>query len=493
MSNVTVFSRPDISVKEKIPETLYVSTSVNNYNSIIQGRQTRSYFPDSLSEVVSNSNSVINIKLNESGDDFIDPATAKIFFDAKINKVADTDIGMFQDGVCWFERCELWIGGSMLEEIVHPHELINSLTYFSVSKDWLTSKEAEDMNFWRYAPVHSNRVDSMAFNVAGMDTLNTISANQHLLLHGIPVFEKENEAFNYKTFAIPLSTIFGLFRVSQFLHSGILKGIEIKLYINSYQNACLELEDQSAAAVDVVAGMLRNRYRLETTNTTDSTTRTFTIKNLKVSVDLMSLHPSYVQSLKTLASSSTGFVIMLDSWLYSSEVITQDPASVTVLRSVSSLKDIWCLLRRNSLDYMDSAHESSDHDLVKYRVSLGSKSLTQHDITTLEEAYNEVLKSLNVVGNINHQPIVNSELYEAQMFVLAQNVELVSVQGNASSVSTRMNNNNIRIDLEITPEVDPFILYNRTVAQANYKCLLQVFLHHDISIFVRNNAIEIIK
>jgi hypothetical protein len=142
---------------------------------------------------------------------------------------------------------------------------------------------------------------------------------------------------------------------------------------------------------------------------------------------------------------------------------------------------------------VDSAHESSNHSLTSYRVSLGSKSLTQHSITNMVEAYNEVLKSLNVVGNINHQPIVNTELYENLMFVLAQNIELVSVQGNASSVSTIMNNNNIRIDLELAPTVDKFILYNRTLAQNDYKCLLQCYLHHDISIFVRNNAIEIIK
>jgi hypothetical protein len=431
--------------------------------------------------------------LNESGDDFIDPATAKLFFQAKINKaVGATDIGCFQDGVCWFERSELWIGGSMVEEIVHPHELINSLTYFSTSRDWLSSKEAEDMNFWRFAPKDSKRIDSLQLSAA-MAELDDISLKHHLLVQNIPVFEKEADSSGYKYFSIPLSTFFGLFRVSQFLNSNILKGIEIKLYINSYQNACLELEAQSAVAESLANGMARKTYRLETTLTTESTTRTFTMKDVKVSCDLMTLHPSYVQSLKTLASSSTGFVIMIDSWLYSSEVVTQSPASVTILRSVSSLKDVWCLLRRNSLDYQDSAHESNSHALTKYRVSLGSKSLTQHDIVNLTEAYNEVLKSLNVVGNINHQPIVNTELYKNQMFVLAQNVELVSVQGNASSVSTRMNNNNIRIDIELNPAVDPFILYNRTAEQANYKLLMQVFLHHDISIFVRNNAIEIIK
>ena len=133
MSNVTVFSRPDISVKEKIPETLYVSTSINNYNSIIQARQTRLYYPDTLSDINSNSNSVINIKLNESGDDFIDPATCKLFFQARINKDDLTDGGLFQDGpFVFFERAELFISGNMVEEIPHCHELINSLTYFHV-------------------------------------------------------------------------------------------------------------------------------------------------------------------------------------------------------------------------------------------------------------------------------------------------------------------------------------------------------------------------
>jgi hypothetical protein len=123
----------------------------------------------------------------------------------------------------------------------------------------------------------------------------------------------------------------------------------------------------------------------------------------------------------------------------------------------------------------------------------------------MAEAYDEVVKSMNVVGSIAHQPIVNTQLYLDQFFVLAQNTELVSVEGNPSSISTRLSSNHLRIDLEFITNEDPFVRreedgivytrydYNRSVAQDGYTCLLQTFLHHDISIFVKNNTVEILK
>jgi hypothetical protein len=492
--SVSVFSRADISVQEKIPKSLYLQKGVN-YNSVILARQTRQYFPDTQSDVVSNSNSVINIKMNEAGDDYIDPATCMLIFNAKVNKQAvdGTIKGMFQDGICWFERCELWIGGQMLEENFHCHELLSSLTYHSVDSSWYTSKSAYDQNYWRYAYKAGRRADSLLYGAA-MPTITALSGKRHITFDEVDVYNLEKTSHNNRTFVIPLSVLFGLFRVSQFLSSDFLKSLEVKLYLNSYQNACVELEDASAAAADVPTAFTRKNYRLESTNLDANginTTGTFTISSIKITSDLMTLHPSYVSSMKKLSAGS-GFIIMLESWLYSSEQILGSPQSVTIQRGISSLKDIWVLLRRNVLELKDSSNESSSHGLTSYVISIGSKNFT-HSIKSIEEAYVEVLKSLNVCSSVSHHPVVNDELYRNLCFAIGQNVELVSVEATPSQISTKINGNNIRIDVELSLITDPFILYNRTAAQVGYKPLLQAYLHHDVSIFVRNNTIEIIK
>ncbi len=84
--------------------------------------------------------------------------------------------------------------------------------------------------------------------------------------------------------------------------------MRLVFYLAPYSEAVLHLPDKVNAATNAGAELL-HPYRLFSNYAVDPTNLYYELKNVHMTMDMLDLHPSYLQEIREIAQGQTGFYI----------------------------------------------------------------------------------------------------------------------------------------------------------------------------------------
>jgi hypothetical protein len=508
------FQKSDINVSSKVAPNLYVRQSVNNYNSVIMRRQTRKFIPATNGSYSSSASSYISIKISDH-QDYLDAQTAMLHFRAILGTGSGTHRHAFNDNICSvFDRAELYIAGVEVERIEQMSRLMNMLVYNSIGQDFMTSTTSYYAGFWRWKKATKNRLDAFAFDAADAARTiqelagGTLASSNNYVVECIDVKGAESRGqgrtdnvantvdLTRTEYCVPLAWIFGFFKTQQFIPIPDTKDIEIRLYLNSYLNASLNLDDGGQADVTW------SPYRLQTTKLTDppASEQLFTLSEIRVLCDMITLHSSYVSAMHDLALSNEGFIMQYSSYSASQELITATSQTFRLSRGVSHLKTALCGIY-NNVNYLKGSYTDSNFKgYLNHRFLIGSQTFHTSPVSGLSECYTELLKSFGATGNTNYDTIIEDEnMWKNYFFSIAQNFDLTSTEG-ISNLNTKIPGNDLFLELTLSgtlttnPDIaDPDGLLAGVAGAGAYNPLLVCFVHYDAAVIVRNGQVQVVK
>ncbi len=108
-----------------------------------------------------------------------------------------------------------------------------------------------------------------------------------------------------------------------------------------------------------------------------------------MTMDMLDLHPSYLQEIREIAQGQTGFYIQCENYFAYQQQLTSPSLSLTISQPISHLKDIFIVPRRSSVDSTYSIVDSNHNQFVSYRFTVGTNPLTINPVTGLTESYIE--------------------------------------------------------------------------------------------------------
>jgi hypothetical protein len=488
------YSKPEIFVNDKIAGVNTFSNSIEKLNSVILKRTTTTFFPVGKTSFDRRSDSVIDFHFVSTQG--FDMKSFVMFFNAKLPEAGTRCV--MDDLLPMFSRVVCLINDSIYQDTNNFNILFKQLWYQTCSQEYNQSAQGQLNGSWRFNSQPLSRLSSMKLD-ALYETEANIDPNGHQpLLYGVPtkVTEDECQSANGKPYAVPLSFIYAIFRIDQILPLELVKSLKLTFYLAPYTECVLHLPAKPAAfPANDAAALLLHPYRLFSSyaNAPAALNQYYLLNNVYISGDIIDLHPLYMQEIRQLAMSQTGFFIQNDNYSSFPHSMTSASQTINISQPISHLKDIFVVPRRQTIDNLYSIQDSHHNSFLDYRVTIGSQPLTLNPIKTLQEAYIETRKAWNSLGNLYGSTLMNYKMYTDYMFCIGQSCEALSVNSSPSNVDLKLPANFVRLDINFTAIADPDIAVTPLLVgavQANYGIALIIILHHDIGLHFSNGGVE---
>lgn len=376
-----------LEVKEKLPEAMAIPEL--QASSVVVDRRRVRYVPSTTQSYTQSGPNQINIFLS-SQSDYMDLQSATLNGKLKIDSLATgTYVALGDHIASLFQRARLYIGGTLVEDRNNLGVSVNQEVYTSVPYGHYES--AGPMEALMYKFNKTNFLDL----VAPGNTQANINAT--LLSHGKnqPTARMPNvytwETSDGATFSMPLSYIYGLFRVPKMFplrNSGVIQ-------------ISIDIAPQAQAFVSDSA----------------SSTFNWTLSNVEVKADMITADPRYVAVIDSLCSDASlgGFKLPINTFQVLNSQISSGSAQRTVLLSKATrnakqvliaFQDQTQNLTKRSTDCFNA------NGFVQAYLQCGSSRFPLDPTASYGEAYGYTLDSQHMLGNVIAQPIIDVENYQ---------------------------------------------------------------------------------
>lgn len=338
------------------------------------------------------------IKLQLTGDHWMDPSTVRVMFDLT-NKDADAAklLRPLSGPHAFFRRMRVLAGGQVLEDIDNynrVHEMMHTLT----ATDSRENDGAEAFGFVK--SVQQKKVANAVGGISGGDSITML----------------------FK----PLSGI---------LSQG--KYLPIR-----YMPLTLELElvDKTAEPIAVVGGAY----------TDANTSVTWKLENVQLKCDLCSLDNGLDNSYAEHLLSGKALPINYSTFVSQMQTIANDPkAAVNVSRALTRLKSVFVSMvkartgndavhRREFNDFYSpmsaenkggTLTHAGEGEIDNFQIQVGSKLFPEYPIRSHAEAFYQLQKTLGVQASTLHNFDINACEYRDSKFILGIDTEKVLEAG----------------------------------------------------------------
>jgi hypothetical protein len=272
-----------LSEKQIVPE--YVKYHNPTRQSVIIDRTTTSFPPTSGSSYTVGSNSGQSNQISwliSDASRFLDLPTASLNFDYTLTNSNAGATGSnaqalpVDNGVSLFARCQIKLGGILLEDILQLNTNFNSKMVTNMNKDFYEN----NMNVLCGSWVHNNGVYGGA-NCVQADVATRFTNALLSDYNSKPSTANLGPATVTRSFTIPLSFISGLFSVQKLMPLPMMNTLEINLYFDTLANSHYSNTASANTAV------LPNLY--------------YQLSNVRIVTDMVEMNSQYCQLIKQIA------------------------------------------------------------------------------------------------------------------------------------------------------------------------------------------------
>ena len=296
------------SVEDKLIDSLQFK--LKEGASYITDRRSVTFYPQG-SNLYRSQNGTKTIKINLTGDHWLDPSTLRVMFEVRNNSAnAALQVRPISGPWGFFRRARL-VSSSVIEDIDHYgrcHEMLHILKSKEIRKNDFSEAFGEELTF----------LD----DIMGLDTPQRFS--------GIPGAQAQNVLFK---------PIFGLLNQPKYLPLKKMGGLSIELELNdNYLDAIINPD------VELVA----DRYNTANTSTD------YQIENVVVKVDLITLDNALQNTYDSHLLSGNAYPINYNTYINSVQSVIgagangQDKINLSISRAITRLKSVFITLDRET-------------------------------------------------------------------------------------------------------------------------------------------------
>ena len=428
-------------ISDKLVDSL--SFKLSPGASYVTDRRSVTFHPQG-SNIYESANGVRLIRINLTGDSWLDPSTFKIAFDlANTNESTSKLLRPLGGPHAFFRRCRCLVGGQVVEDI-------DSFNRVSQMMQILKSKHSRenDMSEGFGMEWDEEKFNSHYSRPTAWDTLGASSSNLTI---------RELNESNFKGvkggqfIRVIFKPLLGIFNQPKFLPI-------------RYAPMVIELELVSNALDPILSsitasGILPNIANLEFN--TSNTSTTWQIRNVEAKCDLITLDNALDNSYAQHLLSGKSLPINYQTFVSQLQTIenTQKP-NVNISRALTRLKSVFVTLVKDqesttspgrkewntffspmSLEnnpaltlYTNYNHEQDGE--FKFQLQIGSKLYPEYSIVSHSESYSQLKKTLGIQSSDIHSFDINSREYRDNKFILAIDTEKI-LEAGFSGLNTR--------------------------------------------------------
>ena len=427
----------------------------------VTGRISQTWQPTSGSSAYSGLNSrVLTFRISSAM--LADMETFFLSFQVKTPKSWVVCDDLFP--LACIESARLNLGGAMVENIQNFAQAVKPLIYHSASSDWLSGPASITCGSWLYKPSAGFGLQSNGNNAIGIvadsttlqignataSTVATADQTTSLGNHadvplqyagstyrtnsfvggleytelnrepGISKFSGRTQGgvtlSGGRTFSVPLGLIFGAFRSSTYLPLMACGSLDLSITL-APPNRCL------IVCTPTWITPSSNQFSVETLSTSgaDDFVLDYTLSNVKISGDLISVSPATSQKISAMTSSDRGISLTI-STLVSTVFPTQPGGasshSFTVTRPLSNLNAQYVSCQSSVLAASEFACKSNYVLGSRYLSSscqIGGLTFPSIATDSTSQAYMELRKAISRGGqNIQAGSAINWNNYNCQ-------------------------------------------------------------------------------
>ena len=407
------------------------------------------------------------IKINLTGDNWLDPSTVKVMFDLR-NMAIPIGAGPLLRPLgapySFFRRMRVLVNGAIVEDIDNFNRVSELFSILS-PKDYRINEDMEG-----FGKTYDHGLPNPITTIMNSNTYTGIGPSKAQTVLFTPL-------------------------------SGLLK--QKKFIPLRYASINFELE--------LVDNMTDPIIRVSNNFSISTTTDNWQIENVQLKADVCTLdnaldnsYAQYLLSGKSLAINFNTYISQLQSMI-SAANIGQKAIRLNVTRSLSRLKSIFVTLIAPPIhaDYVDSLaviardwnyfyspmfntsagsnsgdlkHDESDE--FEAQIQIGSKQFPVYPIRSHAEAFSQLMKTMGISSNKSFNFDINPHEYRTIKFVWATDTEKV-IEAGFTGYNTMAGDN---ISISFT---------HKSSIAANYAVGMQIILHADCIMEIRDSGVEV--
>lgn len=426
-------------------------------SSVVETRETVKYTPFGSDSFQLGGGRGIAFKL--TGTNFLDLPTATIHMNVThAEDAAAKQTALLRDGVAsLFERMVIKVGGQVVEDINDYDQLSQILTLSSMPRNYYDIQYATEAGVWQFSDYKAQS-----------------AKNQHERLY------KNNSRY---TFSLNLAMVSGFFKIQKFLPLFALgsAGVEVELYLNTYDRAMYQLKHTDDA----------NNETNELLGITGATagavgTKKVTIDNIKLAIDSVKIDAQYTEALRQMIQSDVGLTLHFDSYASTQNTLAQATNhDLSISQGVSHMKSLYAVVLANSFTDLEYDHWRTDtsdsKNFKQYKLRVGGKVYPNEAIDNFSEAYGMLQKAFHQQAMVGSGGVLDYKRFMTNKFIIAMDFETVIGSNHVSPVDTKLMGGQINLQLQLDT--------NKMPAD---KRLLS-FVHHDRFIVMSNGSVALLE
>ena len=338
MSSALLSFLPTSAIQERVPER--VMPKAVSSASVVTGRNKTRYNAISGQTYSSNGQTIITWRITDT-QAFLDLSTAYIHFRLS-GLTGDTVPDDLASSV--FDRCRVSVNGVLVEDVTDVNVKATADMYAGGSRDFYDSAHGQYAGSWKWA----NNAYGFQSTGNGVDYRSSVFSQE--------VIQGGNYAADSTgvSFAVPLSFLTGVAKMSQYFPLRLMGNLEIVLFLATGDTACWSKGGAGTTA--------------------------FTLQDVTLDVDTLTLAPVVVAAYDKLASadSSEGGVVMPVDVITTNRINYSSGAgskTLQVSRGTTQLLGI-TLVKRDSNDLADKTKLSlssfEPFGPVSYQTQIGA-------------------------------------------------------------------------------------------------------------------------
>lgn len=398
--------------------------------SYVTDRRSVTFHPQG-SNIYESANGVRLIRINLTGDSWLDPSTFKIAFDlANTNESTNKLLRPLGGPHAFFRRCRCLVGGQVVEDI-DSFNRVSQMMQILKSKHSRENDMSEGFGMeWDEEKFNSHYSRPISWDTSGASSSNlTVRELNESNFKGVK---------GGQFIRVIFKPLLGIFNQPKFLPI-------------RYAPMVIELELVSNALDPILSsitasGILPNIANLEFN--TSNTSTTWQIRNVEAKCDLITLDNALDNSYAQHLLSGKSLPINYHTFVSQLQTIenTQKP-NVNISRALTRLKSVFVTLIKDQestlapgrkewntffspmtlennpalTSYANYTHEQDGE--FKFQLQIGSKLYPEYPIVSHSESYSQLKKTLGVQSSDVHSFDINTREYRDNKFVLAIDTE----------------------------------------------------------------------
>lgn len=385
MSSALLSFLPTSAIQERVPDR--VMPKAVSSASVVTGRNKTRYTPISGQTYTSNGQTIITWRITDT-QSFLDLATAYVHFRLSGltgDSVPDDMISSL------FDRCRVSVNGVLVEDVTDVNVKAVTDLYAGASREFYDSAHGQYAGAWKWAQ------ESLGGDSTGASVAERAVTYQALNIGG----GAYGADATGQSFAVPLSFLTGVAKMSQYFPLRLMGNLEIVLFLAQGDTACWSSGGAGTTA--------------------------FTLQDVTLDVDALTLAPVVVSAYDKLASadSSEGGIVLPVDVTTTNRINYSGGSGVKTLqvsRGTTQLLGL-TLVKRDSNDLSDKTKLSlssfEPFGAVSYQTQIGAILFPSFKDDSFARMWCSTAKAYGKFANQISAGIINRDRYQSDVPVVS--------------------------------------------------------------------------